>query len=382
MRFFSIKLLILCILLPPVLYLLTVVVLERHFQERFTRDIEAVYTGDPQSLLDGSVRLREALRANIDRFLRNQRILDYGIALRVTVATKTGETLYPSPFDDALEANAAPNPVKVAQQNFALLNEGLALQVEARVENNRLISNGILGLYLLTALSVLLLHYRAASRKTGREEGERRRELDRLVGLERANTERLAALQAEREGLQREFEQLKAVMHDERSRAERNEDDLVDEIEALEGRLNANLELQLAQQAEIDSLKSKIADYEKEQRRDDKGRVRAEAAVRKRFATLYKNIAVHDRAVEGFTGLNEELKLKAEEVIHQLDANPDLVAVKRKVFGKKNRETVLEVVFGYKGRLYFRRGADRRVEVLAVGTKNTQERELEFLANL
>ena len=104
--------------------------------------------------------------------------------------------------------------------------------------------------------------------------------------------------------------------------------------------------------------------------------------LRKRFATLYKNIAVNDRAIEGLVDLNDELRLKAEEIVHQLNSNPDLVTVKRKVFGKKNRETVLEVVFAYKGRLYFRRGADRRVEVLAVGTKNSQERELEFLGNL
>jgi hypothetical protein len=86
--------------------------------------------------------------------------------------------------------------------------------------------------------------------------------------------------------------------------------------------------------------------------------------------------------VDGFLDLNEELRLKAEEVIHQLNANSDLVAVKRKVFGKKNRETVLEVVFAYKGRLYFRKREDRRVEVVAIGTKNTQERELEFLSSL
>jgi hypothetical protein len=86
--------------------------------------------------------------------------------------------------------------------------------------------------------------------------------------------------------------------------------------------------------------------------------------------------------VEGFVDLNDEMRLKAEEIIHQLDSAPDLVTIKRKVFGKKNRETVLEVVFAYKGRLYFRKGTDRRLEVLAVGTKNTQDRELEFLANL
>ena len=54
----------------------------------------------------------------------------------------------------------------------------------------------------------------------------------------------------------------------------------------------------------------------------------------------------------------------------------------RNVFGGKGQKTVLEVIFGYKGRLYFRHTDDRRVEVLAVGTKNTQAKELDFLAKL
>jgi len=69
MRFVSIKILVLCILLPPVLYLLTVMVLERQGEERLTRQIEEVYTGDPQRLLDGSLRLENALEANINRYL-------------------------------------------------------------------------------------------------------------------------------------------------------------------------------------------------------------------------------------------------------------------------------------------------------------------------
>ena len=76
------------------------------------------------------------------------------------------------------------------------------------------------------------------------------------------------------------------------------------------------------------------------------------------------------------------MKIKAEEVIHQLNENPSLVTIKRKVFGGKGQKTVLEVIFGYKGRLYFRNTKEQRVEVLAMGTKNTQARELEFLARL
>jgi predicted nucleic acid-binding Zn-ribbon protein len=254
--------------------------------------------------------------------------------------------------------------------------------VDAILEHNRLLSNAILGFYVGTALIVLLFHYRTAGRRFGREETERRGEVDRLQQLQRTNTDRLAELQSNRHALVQELGALRFSLHDERSRAERNEDDLVAEIESLEKRLEENLRLQETQQQEIASLKENLAGHEKEQRREDKGRQKTEAVLRKRFDTLYKNIAVNDRAIAGLAELNDELRLKAEEIVHQLNSTPDLVTVKRKVFGKKNRETVLEVVFAYKGRLYFRRGADLRVEVLAVGTKNSQERELEFLGNL
>jgi len=351
-------------------------------QERLTRGIEEVATGDPKPLLDGSVRVQDTVRENIEAYLRAAAIVRYGVSVRVQVSTRGGTVIYPAPFEDATDVPALSNPIRVAQDNFTLLSEGLVVQVVARLEHNRLLSNGILGVYVLASLLVLMWHYRTAGRHIRLEEAERRQEIERLNRLEAENTARLSGLQREREGLLAEFDALKSRMQDERTHAERNEDDLIGEIEALEKKLGDNLGLQTIQQQEILALKEALAGFEKEQRREDKARVKAEEALRKRFATLYKNLTVNDRAVEGLADLNEELRLKAEEVIHQLNANPDLVPIKRKVFGKKNRETVLEVVFAYKGRLYFRKGADRRAEVLAIGTKNTQERELEFLANL
>ena len=78
----------------------------------------------------------------------------------------------------------------------------------------------------------------------------------------------------------------------------------------------------------------------------------------------------------------ENLKIKVEEIIHQLNDDPSKVPIKRKVFGRKNRQTVLEVVFGYKGRLYYRKTKEQRIEVLTIGTKNNQMRDLEFLRGL
>ena len=175
---------------------------------------------------------------------------------------------------------------------------------------------------------------------------------------------------------------LRSVLSDQKKKADRNEDDLIEEIEALEGKLNENLARQNTQVAEIEELRDTIKGYEKDRSKGDRQKIKATGVVKKRFNTLYKNILIHDRAISGFVGLNEELKIKAEEVIHQLNENPTIVPIKRKVFGGKKHKTVFEVIFAYKGRFYFRNSKDQRVEVLAIGTKNTQAKELEFLARL
>jgi hypothetical protein len=380
MRFFSIRILFACILIPPAFYLLSVQIMERQVEEHIASRIEETYAGDPQALLDGSLRLEDVLETNINRYLSDSILVRNGFALHVNVTTRSGRAVFPSLLET--QEPGPPDARRIAMENFALLNEGLMVHVEAQLGHNRLISNSLLGVYVLVALITLLVHYRSASRKAVREEEERGREMNRLAALEQSNTVRLSELQQQRERLMGEFGNLKSALRSERERAERNEYDLIAEIELLEKKLAENLALQETQQTEIEAFREKFTLLEKEQRREDKGRQKAFAAYQKRFATLYKNILVSERAVEGFLDLNEEMRLKAEEIIHQLDATPDLVSVKRKVFGRKNRETVLEVVFAYRGRLYFRRGSDRRVEIAAIGTKNTQSRELEFLASL
>lgn len=380
MRFLSIKILCACILFPPLLYLVSVQILERQVEEHIALRIEEIYTGDPQTLLDGNARLEDVLAANINRYLADSFFVRNGFVVRVGVETRSGKVIFPMPIE--LPEIRQPDYRRVAIENFALLSEGLIVHVEAQLTHNRLISNFVLCVYVLAALMTFLLHYRSAAHKISRDEEERCREMSRLVALEQSNTIRLSELQQQREGLMGEFGNLKSALRNERERAERNEGDLIAEIELLEKKLAENLTLQEAQQFEIKAFREKFALLEKEQRREDRGRQKASSAFQRRFVMLYKNLLVSQRAVDGLVELNEEMRLKAEEVIHQLNANPDLVTIKRKVFGKKNRETVLEVVFAYKGRLYFRKGTDRRLEIVAIGTKNTQERELEFLASL
>jgi hypothetical protein len=382
MRFFSFKIVVLCILLPPVLYITTAYFLENHLREHYKTEIEESYVGDPQPLLDGSVRLRDVINRNIDQYLHTRGLISRGIDPVVTVLTKSGTLLYPMILEpeDASPLNA--NPEQVATENYALMSEGLLIKVETKFKHFQMVSNLILGLYILFSVSILYGHYRRATRKIQEEDLERMVEIDRLIEMEIRNTERLDASTKERERLQSEFEKLKGALEDEKKRADRNEDELFDEIESLEARLDKNLELQNIQNAEIEELKEQIKQYQQGQLKTDKQKIKTSSAVTKRFNTLYKNLGFHNRAIAGYAELSEELKIKAEEVILQLNEDPSLVRIKRKVFGGKGQKTVLEVLFGYKGRLYFRKNKDRGVEVLAIGTKNTQTRELEYIAKL
>ncbi len=135
-------------------------------------------------------------------------------------------------------------------------------------------------------------------------------------------------------------------------------------------------------QVEIDRLQSTEAQHQEKLLELNKQKQKATETYHKRFRTLYKSLIVNDRAVTGFGSLTTDLQLKAEEIILQLHDDPKLVPIKRKVFGKKNRETVFEVLFAYKGRLYYRTTQDQKIEVVAIGTKHTQTKDFKFLDQL
>ncbi len=383
LKHFSFKIVILCILLPPLMYLVTIRLAERYFQTRYTNELENTYLGDTRRLYDGSVRLGDAIGANVQRFLRSEPLIGRGLTVKVTVVTGKGTILYPAVFNQEEAAPAVMDPMAVAAENFDLLQNRIILAVDANVEQLALLPNLILLFFVGLSGLVLFLHYRAASKKYLQEDASRRGEIRLLHQKEAAVAGRLSDLDSEKGALTVELNRVKETLADEKSRASHNEDALIEEIESLEGKLDTNLERQSDQQCQIDALKKKIEQLEKSERRSEKQRNKAAQDVGRRFKTLYKNLSVAERAVDGFVDLGDDIKIKAEEVIHQLNENPDQVIVKRKVFiGKRDGKSVREVIFGYKGRLYFRKNQAGVVEVLAIGDKNTQSRELAHLSNI
>ena len=80
--------------------------------------------------------------------------------------------------------------------------------------------------------------------------------------------------------------------------------------------------------------------------------------------------------------LTEDVQIKAEEAIHQLNQDPAKVSVRRKVFGKGGKMPILEGEFSYSGRIYFQKTSSDGTKVLAIGTKNSQEKDLKYLESV
>ena len=376
MKYFPFKILVLCVLLPPVFYIFSIQSIERYLHGKYLREIENTYLGNTDPLFNGSIGLKEAVAKNIAFFLKSKKLLSWGLNAQLTIMTKRGRMIYPSIFNDE-PSPLSSNPMNLAAENYALMNEGVMIEFNLSLEHNTRIANFLLFFYIFLSLFVLSRYYHRGLKKACREEREKEAEIKRLQDLEAKRYESLLDLTTEKQHLTAEYELMQKQYEDIKKKASINENEMIEEIMALEEKINQNLARQKGQQQEIDVLRGKLSDYEREQ-----PKLKAAGAFQKRFKSIYKNLLFHERALAGFIRLDNNLKIKAEEIIQQLNIDSASVPVKRKVFGKKGRETVLEVVFAYKGRLYYRRLTDNRIEILAIGTKNVQTKDLEFLDKL
>ena len=382
MNYFSFKILIISILLPPVLYIGSILSLERYLNDQISAQIESIYIGDTRPLFAGSVRLRDAVNRNIRRYLSTSRWIGLGVKADVTVTTQKGNLIYPAFKTEMQDSLDPPNVVRIASDNYALMNEGLRLDIDVKLEHNTLLANSLLIFYILVTVIAFYIYYRAGVKKSRRETLEKATAIEQLRNRDKTLTRQLGQLKQEKTKLSANIGVVSEKLNEEHQKASRNEDDYIEEIISLEKKLEENLSRQKAHQDEIDALKDEIRGHEKTRQKLGKQQAKSADAVSRRFKALYKKLRFHDRAINGFVQLADDMKIKCEEIIHQLDKDPKKVPIKRKVFGKKTRETVFEILFAYNGRLYYRPLKDNTLEILTIGTKNTQSKDLAFLEKL
>jgi len=382
MRYLPIKALVALVVLPLILYVAAIQGVEQYLAYHYRNAILKAIPKDTQALLEGRVRLSDQIRTSVDELLADAAFRHHGVRISVTVRTRGGRRLYPPVYSENSLGIPDNEAMDIASENFALLNDGLDVALTVTIEHNTLVANSILIAALLAALTGLAIVYRRGSRVYAREEARLQEERGRILAKEASQRAALASLQGERTHLASEIETIQTELTAAQERAARNEADLFDEVEALERKLQQNLTQQEQQRTRIQELEDQLAQSAREREALSVQHSKDVDGLRKRMETLYKNTTFSNRALEGLTELTETMQIKAEEMIHQLDARADQVPIKRKLFRGKGKETVFEIVFAYKGRLYFRRTKSRKVDILVIGTKNSQEKDLVYLNRL
>jgi hypothetical protein len=385
MKYFPLKTAIFCLLLPPILYIATLSGYHRLLIDQYLQKIENIAVGDATKLLDGRISIEEQIAENIYTFLETDwMVRNIGLDLKVFVATKKGKLIYPTFMDsDTFMNNLQKNHdfERTAKQNFAILNDGLEINVSIDLNHGSKIANLILFIYFSIGIVVFSFIYRAASTKAAQDRKNKNALLDGLQKEEKVQRQILDSLKKERQGLFENIKALNTKYQKDKNKLKINEEEMFKEIISLEEQLNSYIALKQNKEEEIKELKSKIQNFER--RKSSKNSRNEFDFTSKRFGVLYKHIQMNRKAITGLLNMNEDQQIKAEECILKLDTNPNQVTIKRKVFsGKKHKTACLEVLFAYNGRLYFKQDENNKIEVLVIGTKNTQVKDMEFLHNI
>jgi hypothetical protein len=386
MKNFSFKILFLCIFLPPVCYILTLNGLEKYLGSRETERVQDLMIQNQQALYEGRHTIKEEINRNIGRYLSDDFKHKIGIKTEILVKTGDDRILYPSQtrLDTASafreEGGFAETGLEslryteVASENYRTLNEGLVLDVNLQIGQNTWLANSILIVYIFLSLAVLQAFIRRGIRQTEREEGEQKTLIRKLSEQFSQAEEKLKEAE-EREG---EYVERITALRKDKDELTRDVDGLLEELEGQEAGLKEQTRIREEMAGQVSQLKEEMDRLTQQSRKIRK----TVEATRKRFGVLYRNLLFTDRALEGFLALTDEFQLKAEETIHKLNEDESAIPVKRKVFGKGGKMDFLEITFAYSGRLYYQKDSQARKAIVAIGTKNTQEKDLTYLGNI
>ena len=385
MKRFPFKTLFLCIILPPVCYILTLQGLGAYLKDRENKTLDRIIIKNSSALLEGRYSIEDEISRNISTHLQGRFVEKIGVSTTIDVRTKGGRILYPPRIQRSLSTpglggyfsnpvTQSANYMEVAEENFKILNEGLVASADVRIEHNGWLSNAILILYILIAAFALQKVVRKSIRRTedwGKEQDEQIQKL----------TQKLSQMEKElKETDDREKNYRNRIADLQKSKDDLSQDvdGLLDEMESLEKGLAKQQEIKAKRELEVQELKTELGQMQTKLQKPKLVR-KKEEKLQKRFRVLYKNLTITDRAIEGFLSLTEDAQIKAEEAIHQLNQDPSKVSVRRKVFGKGGKMPILEGEFSYSGRIYFQKTSSDGTKVLAIGTKNSQEKDLKYI---
>ena len=371
-------------------YAFTMEGLESLLSQHFETAIQEAADVDPS---EAAVVAR--IQEGIDRVLReSQWIRLGGVRVRtIALGADLQTVLY-----------AGVSPVELPAGSIELLEVALLpvrIEVYVTVPLSSVAANAILVVYAALLVTTLFIYTRTLTRREEIRLGEvvatrdtiagRTREIEdeletvrnRLARIEpeqEVSAEEIRALEDERERLGAKLAELEQREEGLRARSSRIQG-LEEERQTLEEFLDEAVRELGQKDDEIQALETRM----KKARRSSGSRESAREAevLARRLRTLYKNLEFDDRAVSDLVRYGDEAtKLKAEAALKRLSDEAENVAVRRKVGGLPPQLSIFELGFGGKGRVYYTKGRHRRHRILAMGAKNTQKVDLEYLSRL
>jgi hypothetical protein len=371
-------------------YAFTMEGLESLLNQHFETAIHEVTNVDPS---EGPVIAR--IQEEIDSVLRESRWIRFGGVRVRTIALGA---------DQQTVLYAGVNPVEFPDGFIALPEADLlpvGIEVYVTVPQSSVVANAILVVYAGLLVTTLFIYTRTLTRREQIRLGEvvaardaiagRAREIedeletvrDRLARIEpeqEVSAEEIRALEEERERLGAKLAELERREEGLRARSSRIQA-LEEERRTLEEFLDEAVQELGQKDDEIQLLERRM----KKARKSPGAResAREVEVLARRLRTLYKNLEFDDRAISDLAGYGDEAtKLKAEAAVKRLSDETDSAAVRRKVGGLPPQLSIFELGFGGKGRVYYTKGRHRRHRILAMGAKNTQKTDLEYLSRL
>lgn len=206
-----------------------------------------------------------------------------------------------------------------------------------------------------------------------------RHRLAQIEPLEQAHSVEIVKLEDERS-------QLRMTLHEleERERKLRERVGQVRSIEeerrALEELLEEALRDLERKEGEIHGLQENLSRNAPAARST---RPRLAEQLARRLRTLYPRLEIDDRAIRDLVALGDDSeRLRAEEALKRLEQDVESAGSRRKVGGLPQHLAIFELGFAGKGRIYYARGQQRAIRILAVGGKASQKTDIEYLSRL
>jgi hypothetical protein len=389
-RIASFRVTYVAIALFVVLYVFSVKGVEQLLMRSFSARISAASHVDPAN---GPVA--EQIQSRVDALLHDSIWIRLG-GVRVTaiVIGADGTPIYaggrriPTPMPG--------DPVREAQNVLPATAD-----VVVSVPHNSLVANAVLVFYAGLLIQTLFLYDRrrqsledarldealVAREVTAARAAQIEAELARLTRevddrIEAEVSEEMASLRTERSGLQEKLAALARREAELHAQATGLQEALHTERAGLEEMLDEALTDLSRKDEELRGLQERLKGAEKS-KAVAAPRARDVDLLAQRLRALYKNIEFDDHAIHDLIALRDEsMKLRAEEEVKRLSDDLETAAVRRKVGGLPSHLTIFELGFAGKGRIYYTIGRQRRFRVLAVGAKNSQKTDLEYLSRL